>query len=216
MAWQGAVRVVAAVVCGVLLVLSAAGQAPAAETGRPGAVDHVELERIESYLNTLTTMQGRFAQRSSNGSAATGQVFLSRPGRMRLDYDPPAQILLIADGTWLIYHDRHLDQISYIPLDSTPVSVLTQSRVALSGGDYRVTHLSRQDGTIKLGLVQAKDPAAGSVTLVFDADPITLRQWTVVDAQGVITDVQLVSASYGLSLKPELFRFKDPRAFQNR
>lgn len=209
-------RAVAAVACGVVVTLSAGREVSSVETGRPGVVDRGELDRIETYLNTLTTMQGRFAQRSSNGHRASGQVFLSRPGKMRLDYDPPAQILLVADGTWLIYHDRHLEQISYIPLESTPVSVLTQSRVMLSGGDFLVTRLSREAGTIKLTLVQAKDPAAGSVTLVFDADPLALRQWTVVDAQGITTDVALVSASYGVALSPDLFRFKDPRAFQNR
>ncbi len=41
--------------------------------------------------------------------------------------------------------------------------------------------------------------------------PLELRQWRVVDAQGVATTVSLSEIETGMKLDPELFRFVDPR-----
>ncbi len=51
--------------------------------------DRTDLARIEAYLNGLTTMQARFLQFSSDGCYAEGHIYVERPGRMRIEYDPP-------------------------------------------------------------------------------------------------------------------------------
>lgn len=177
--------------------------------------DRVLIDRIEAYLNSLFTMQARFVQASSNGGAAQGQVFLSRPGRMRIEYDPPVPVLMVADGKWLIYVDRKLSQVSHVPLASTPVSVLTRERVSLTGGDVIMTGFERSGRTARITLVQASDPYSGKVTLVFDTDPVMLKQWTVVDAQGITTDVVLIAPDFGKRLDPKLFVFDDGRLGPN-
>lgn len=170
-----------------------------------------DLERIERYLNGLRTMQARILQVSSNGGFAEGELYLARPGRMRLDYDPPVPILIVADGRWLIYHDKELQQVSYLPLSSTPASILTRGDIRFLGGDLVVTGFESEAGTLRITVVQSEDPQAGSVTLVFDANPVNLRKWTVLDAQGIETQVTLVTARFDLPLNPDLFRFEDPK-----
>jgi hypothetical protein len=68
---------------------------------------------------------------------------------------------------------------------------------------------------LRLTVVQAEDPLAGSVTLAFSANPIALKKWTVVDAQGIETQVMLQSPVFDLPLDPELFRFRDPRFWRD-
>ena len=59
--------------------------------------DNADLQRIAAYLGSIRTMYAKFRQVASGGGIATGQLWMARPGRMRFEYDPPNQILLLAD-----------------------------------------------------------------------------------------------------------------------
>ncbi len=120
------------------LMVVAAGlhQAIAAENigAKLSAEDKKDLKRIEIYLNNMKTLRAGFLQVSSNGSLATGKLFLSRPGKMRFEYDPPAPILMIADGVFLIYIDKELEQVTHLWLDNTLVGFLVKDTLILCFG----------------------------------------------------------------------------------
>lgn len=189
-------------------------EAPSAVAGpvKPlSAQDRADVERAEAYLNSVGTLKARFLQISPNGGQAEGTAYLSRPGKLRLQYDPPSPLLVVADGRFLIVHDRELGDPSYIPLDSTPAGILVRANVQLDGKDVRVTRVTRQPGVLGISLVDAEDPAQGELTLVFSDRPFALRQWRVTDAQGQVTTVSLYEAQSGISLDGRLFQFKDPK-----
>jgi outer membrane lipoprotein-sorting protein len=204
-----AIRLLAAVV--VLLAVAGAARAAAPEPARLTAEQQALVGRIEAYFNGVRTMRARFLQAASTGQMAEGSVVLRRPGRMRIEYDPPVPILIVADGTWLIYHDQKLNQISYLPLGSTPAGILVEDEIDLDGGGLTITDFSRAAGVVRLTVVRTASPADGSLTLAFSESPLELRQWRVVDAQGVATTVSLSEVETGIKLDPELFRFVDPR-----
>ncbi|CAA7614851.1 Outer membrane lipoprotein-sorting protein [Candidatus Terasakiella magnetica] len=189
------------------------GQALAAEFKQaPLSVqDKADVTRAEDYLNSITTLKARFLQVSPNGTSVEGDAYLSRPGKLRLQYDPPSPLLVVADGSFLIVYDRQLGEPSYIPLGSTPAGVLVQPGVKLNGAEVAVTRVTRQPGMVKISVVGVDDPAAGEITLVFSDKPFVLRQWQVKDAQHQVTSVSLFEAQNGLSLDPKLFEFKDPK-----
>lgn len=196
-----------------IVVLLAVGPvwAAAPEPARLTAEQRALVGRIEAYFNGVRTMRARFLQAASTGQMAEGSVVLRRPGRMRIEYDPPVPILIVADGTWLIYHDQKLNQISYLPLGSTPAGILVEDEIDLDGGGLTITGFDRAAGVIRLTVVRTASPADGSLTLAFSESPLGLRQWRVVDAQGVATTVSLSEIETGVKLDPELFRFVDPR-----
>lgn len=173
--------------------------------------DRPEIAKAEDYLNGVRTLKARFLQIGPDGSTAEGTVYLSRPGKMRLEYDPPSPILVVADGSWLIYYDRKLGQVSYLGLDSTPAGILVKPDVKLDGDELKVTGISHKPGVMDLTVVKRKDPGEGRITMVFSEAPFQLRQWQVVDAQGQATTVSLYEAQTGMALDKELFRFVDPR-----
>ena len=173
--------------------------------------DKADIERAETYLNGITTLKARFLQISPNGTSVEGDAYLSRPGKLRLQYDPPSPLLVVADGSFLIVHDRQLGEPSYLPLESTPAGVLVRANVKLNGGDVTTTRVVRLPGVVRVSLVQSDDPAAGEITLVFSDAPFALRQWQVKDAQSQITTVSLFEAQSGLTLDPKLFQFQDPK-----
>lgn len=196
-------------------LLLAFGQAlPAGAVVRDQAsANAADLARIENYLNGLTTLRARFVQINPDGGTATGTLYFERPDKMRLDYDPPSELLIIANDWKLVYQDRRLEQISQLFTSSTPLGFLLEDEIRLQGGDVTVTNLTRRGGEIQVAVVQTDEPAEGSLTLAFAEQPFELRRWTVIDAQGYATHVVLEGLESGVPLDDELFIFRNPKFY---
>jgi outer membrane lipoprotein-sorting protein len=171
------------------------------------------LARVEAYLNGLRTLRARFLQIAQNGASAEGDAFIYRPGRMRFDYDPPEPLLLVASGGQFLLYDRQMRSPSTVPVSSTPLSVLLQPTIRLSG-DVTVTRVERAGGFLRVTLHRTANPGEGRLTLVLQEEPMELRQWLVVDAQARETRVTLSAIETGMRLDTRLFDFNDPRFFE--
>lgn len=176
--------------------------------------DNADVKRIHAYLNSLSTLSSRFIQASSRGAIAQGSVFISRPGKMRFEYDPPSPILMIADGFWLIYRDNELEQTSQYPLSKTPLAILV-SEVENLEDLVIIDEVDRSGGLIRLSVRQKSDPDMGQVILTFSDQPLSLRQWIIVDAQGTEVKVALLNPQYGAPLDPGLFHYTPPSVEDN-
>lgn len=207
-----------------VLALLAAGCAAASNVGPAlaataprtplSAEDSADVARVEEYLNGIRTLTARFMQIADNGATAEGKLYLARPGRLRLEYDPPVPILMVANGSFLIHYDKDLKAVTHLPIDSTPAGLLVRERIRLAD-DVTVTRVERGPGSLRVTLVQTKDPQAGRITLAFGERPFALSNWQVTDAQGNVTRVSLIEPRIGVALDPELFRFMDPSVLRN-
>ncbi|MDG6095548.1 outer membrane lipoprotein carrier protein LolA [Acetobacter sp. AN02] len=162
------------------------------------------LARIEDQLNTVTTLQARFRQVAPDRAVTNGTVWLSRPGKMRFEYDKPSPLLLVASGGKVVFRDSQLDQTTEIPQERTPLGLLLGSHVAFSG-PVTVTGFSHQGGFIHVTVVRTASPGDGSLTLVFREAPLALVSWTVLDAQGRQTEVSLSDIRPGAPAPASLF-----------
>jgi len=200
------------------LVLLTLLVAPGAAFAQAGYVltpqDVTELQQVQAYLNSIHTLKAHFLQVAPNGLMSQGTVWMDRPGRMRFEYDPPAPYLLVAGGGVLSFEDRSINQVSQAPLSMTPLGILLGDHVRFSG-PILVTRMEHLPGQLQVTVVRASAPLDGSLTLLFTENPLSLRQWSVRDAQDKVTTVTLYNIQEGLSLNPDLFHFKDPRSFQN-
>jgi outer membrane lipoprotein-sorting protein len=192
---------------------SAAPPPPASAAPPPPAAlapqDSAELQKIAAYLEGIHTMTARFAQQTASGGAATGEVWLQRPGKMRFQYDPPNQLLLLADTFYLYSWDPDLKQMSKVGLKSTPAWFLLREPISFTDG-VTVTRFEHSGNAVRVTVVETAEPDAGSLTMVFTENPLALRQWTVVDQQGRVTNVSLTDQQYGVALDPKLFQYHDP------
>ena len=175
-----------------------------------GAQDNQEVQRLQAYLNGIRTLQSRFEQVSEDGGVAHGTIWIERPGRMRIVYDPPVPILIVATDGQIYYFDRNLQEVSRTYLNDTPAWFLLRDPITL-GGDVTLTNFSHAADTIRLTFLETKNPDLGQVTLVLSDQPLELRQWTVLDAQKKRVTVTLVDPHYGVALNPNLFYWTDPR-----
>ena len=174
-----------------------------------------EIQRVEQYLNGIQTLQARFMQTGSDGRVAPGTLFLQRPGRMRFEYDPPATILIVADGSQVTLADFKDRSMSQWPIGWTSASFLAAEQVRLSG-DLTVTGVSRTAGELRVTLIQTRRPQEGRVELVFADQPLLLKGWTVWDAKNVPVTVTLSNLHTGVALSRDLFRFDESKLKRDR
>jgi len=151
------------------------------------AVDTALIGRAEKYLNSITGLAGDFVQ-TAGSRTDIGKFAMLRPGRVRLDYNNmPVQ--LIADGKDLYFFDKSLDQITTVPLTSTPAGILIRKKIDLQKSDINVVETSSSDKTFSLKMNLRGQEGLGHMTVVFDTKPVKLNSWSVVDATGAKTDV---------------------------
>ena len=179
-------------------------------------VETAALKKAEGYLNGISTMQARFVQVNPDGTSNEGDLYISRPGKMRLAYDPPAPILMVADGTFLIYVDTQMKDVSHIDLNDTPAGLLLTKDLAFTDPDIKLSGVKVATGTVEIAATMAKDATAGKLTLVFTEAPFELKQWRVIDAQRKEVVIALDKIRLGGKLDPNLFKYDTRKRGQDR
>ena len=168
------------------------------------ANDARELARISAYLNSISTLSGDFVQIDPDGVLSEGRFLISRPGRIRFEYNEPNPALVIADGFWVGVIDKRYDQIDRYPLSETPLNLILKEDVNL-GREGAVREIQKSDGQMRVLAIDPDYPERGSITLVFGSNPLELRQWIIDDSQGGVTTVALSEVRSGIDINPAEF-----------
>lgn len=168
------------------------------------------IKRVEDYLSGLTTITSEFVQAAPDGKLSSGKFFLERPGRMRWQYNPPTPILMVANGSDMVYYDYELEQISHIPMDSTLIGFLAQEKIRFDNS-VGIISFTEGAGTIRIGVAQRSKPTDGQLVLELSDKPLLIRNMVVTDTNGQVTTVALNNANFGAKIDKNLFDFRDPR-----
>ena len=169
-----------------------------------------DIARAEAYFKTLSTVKSRFIQTAPDGKQTRGNFYLSRPGKLRFEYDPPLTDFVVADGLFIYFYDGQLKQQSNAPISQTLADFLLRKNIRLTG-DLKVSNITRDGGLLQMTVVQASEPNAGSLTLGFTESPaLELKKWRVKDATGNITEIELFNIETGMKLPSNLFVYLDP------
>jgi outer membrane lipoprotein-sorting protein len=197
---------------GALLAATALSPALARAALPPDKQDYVR--KVEAYLNSIHTLQGRFRQINPDGGSSSGTVYVDRDrGAMRFTYDPPSKIELIAPGDWrIIFMDAAAKQVNVLRVKSTPLGFLLNKDIRLSG-DLTVTDVTLDRGEIVLTIVRTGQADQGQVRLAFAERPIELRRWMVTDPQGQQTVVMLENIQLNRPIASDVFVYHDPQVF---
>ncbi len=151
----------------------------------------LSLAELSAYFNGLSSAQGDFTQINSDGTISTGKIYIKRPGRIRFEYNPPEEALVVAGGGSLaIFDPRSNTGPDRYPLSQTPLNIILRRDVDLARAEMVTDHSS--DGTTTTITAQDPEhPEYGSIRLVFTANPVELRQWVIDDGTGTETTVIL-------------------------
>lgn len=205
-------RVAVFAVAAMLASAAAAQQAPAGFAPPSGfsAQDRDLLRRIETYMNSFTTIRSEFVQ-MAQGGYSKGRIHLERPGKLRVEYFD--ELLMVANHGWLNIHDIRRETVSKIPVSSTPLEMLIGENVRFSG-PVTVIGMQRGPGSVRVAMVQTEEPDSGMVVLTFGLVPdVALRKWTLVDPQGASFNVAFYDPRFNVAIDSEEFEFRDPNFF---
>jgi outer membrane lipoprotein-sorting protein len=175
---------------------------------RPAAAQAVNVSAINAYLVGMRSAEGRFRQTNPNGSSQTGRFFLSKPGRIRFEYDSPKGAMVIADGAWVgVFDPKSNRNPTRYPLDRTPLSLLLRDRLSLAEPGLVLGATRDADGT-DITVVDPRTPQEGRMVMSFTDNPIRLRQWEITTKAGQRTRVALTDFTTGVSVNPSLFNIE--------
>jgi len=172
-----------------------------------------DLVRVSAYLNSISTLKGGFIQVGPDGQLDQGMFYLKKPGRLRFEYAAPNPNLIVADGQSIAVENKELKTTDRYPLVSTPLDIILQNNVDMTR-DANVVAVERRAGALMITAREDSGPAEGEIMLVF-ADPgLELRQWVVVDAQGLRTTVVLRDMLKDVELDPKMFVIQEHNRFK--
>lgn len=173
--------------------------------GTPARAAPIPLADLSAYLNGLTTVQADFTQVNGDGTIATGQLYIRRPGRIRFEYAPPDRSLVMAGGSQVAIFDAKSNQPpEQYPLRRTPLNLILAADVNLARSGMVVGH-AQVENTTRVTAQDPENPSYGTIELVFTASPVELRQWIITDDVGTQTTVILGEMTKGGSLPASLF-----------
>jgi outer membrane lipoprotein-sorting protein len=183
---------------------------PALAQAALAPADQALVDRAVAYLEGLTEAKGRFVQTDARGRATTGELFMKRPGKARFAYDPPSGLLVVSDGGIVSVQDKRLKTFDQYPLGATPLSLFLARTIRLDKG-VAVTRVQRLANGFAITARDGSKKTAGQITLSFTDNPLQLSGWSVTDAQGRATQVQLRGLQRTSGLPGSLFVLRDPR-----
>jgi outer membrane lipoprotein-sorting protein len=184
----------------------------AALLGKPTAPNNLSAEqraivdRVNGYLSGVQALSGKFIQVGPDGARTQGDFVISKPGRVRFEYDNPSPIELIADGSSVVVRDRRLATQDVYPLSQTPLRFLLADRVDLSKDTHLVAVYA--DDVFVTVVAEEKSGIVGTsrLMIMFSAKDMQLKQWTVTDPQGYDTTVAVYNLDTSKRPDPAMFK----------
>ncbi len=192
---------------------------PGAATSAPAAAATPEspqqtVQRINAYFNGLGAFSSRFVQVGADGRRFEGTLYVSRPGKLRFEYDPPSPLEIVADGTSVVIRDRKLATQDLYAIGQTPLKFLLAKQIDVAK-DAKLLKVSR-DGTPGTVTVFLEDKTTfggtSRIKLTFDDAQTALRSWIITDPQGFDTQVALTDIDTSKKLASKLFEIDYSRA----
>src|SRR5690606_34814941 len=126
-----------------------------------------------------------------------------RPGKIRFDYENPSGFRVTSDGSSVVIENKKMRTADLYPLSKTPLKLLLDDRIDLSGSKVQSVKEGNDLTTIKLA--DRSVFGNSTISMMFDPKSYELRQWTISDAQGKDTTVMIFNVKQGVTIDPGVF-----------
>ena len=160
--------------------------------------------KIENFFINLHTLEADFIQVSPSGVVSNGKLFLDLPGKLRLDYIKPNNLLITCNGFWIVVQDRNFKTTNNIPLSQTPFFILLNKKINFNNKEF-VFNFKQELGVISIKIKIAQNDQIGELVMEFSDEPFILKKWTIKDILGDETTVLIQNAKFNRDLPFILF-----------
>lgn len=180
-------------------LLAASGILPAGKAMAQPA----EAQQIADHFSSVKTMMGDFVQFGPSGEQTGGKFFIERPGKVRFNYENPSTFKVTADGTSVVLENARMNTADLYSLSSTPLKLLLDERIDLSGN--KVQDVRQEADATTITLADRSVFGNSTITMMFDPQNYELKQWTIRDAQGKDTTVMIYNVQSGVTFDRSVF-----------
>ena len=135
---------------------------------------------VKKYLRDLKTLSADFIQISNDGSIRKGKIHISLPGKLRISYQNPSDLLITSMGFWLVVQDRKLKQTNNYPLSKTPLNIFLNQKFDLDLNKQNIKFYN-ENGVLILTFLKNEEKIGISFQLFFKSNPVQLKKWEIID-----------------------------------
>ena len=169
------------------------------------------LNEVENYLNNIKFLKANFLQDDiKNSQLSEGVFYLSRPGKLRVDYNNPFEASLYTNNRVTTYYDKELDEITNIRTSTTPLQFLLKKQIKFNDKSFSITSIKNNNDDIIISFVQKNKEDEGKLILKFTKNPITLSSIKLINGLDQEVEMTLFNISTE-PIKNSIFVFKSPR-----
>ncbi|TCD06941.1 outer membrane lipoprotein carrier protein LolA [Erythrobacteraceae bacterium CFH 75059] len=165
-------------------------------------------------LRAISTMRADFTQTDRSGQTLRGVLSLKRPGKIRFEYAPGTNMLVVSNGQSLYMVDYDVAQVQRWPISNSPLGALLDPSRDVSRYGRAVD--TGNPNVLSIEVRDPRRPEFGVITLIFVRDAaapggLRLTHWVALDAQNNRTTVRLSNQRFGMAIADSTFTFRDPR-----
>ena len=159
---------------------------------------------VQKYLKNLNSLEAEFFQISSDGSVKEGKIYLRLPGKLRISYKNPDNLLITSNGFWLTIQDKKLRQTNNFPINQTPLNLFLNQKLNFNENEFKIK-FEKRSGIITLIFSGNKKLNSSIFKLIFTNTPLKLKKWVIVDEFNNETSVLLQNLVSGKKYPNTLF-----------
>ena len=156
---------------------------------------------VKEYLKNLNTLEASFIQMSSDGDIKRGKIFFNLPGKLRIDYFEPDDLLITSNGFWLTVQNKKLKQTNNLPLEKTPLNLFLNKKFNFE--DNSNIKFTIENDVITLTFLENQKES--KFELEFYSNPLRLRKWVIIDEFENKTSVMLQNIKMDVKLSNKIF-----------
>ncbi len=162
------------------------------------------IKDIQTYFLNLKTLEADFIQIGPRGNISKGKLYLDLPGKIRIDYKQPNNLLITSQGFWLYIQDRKLKQTNNVPIKQTPLNYLLKKNIDFNNKSLDLK-IKKEAGLIILSIKELNKLDESKLILQFSEKPLNLKKWVIEDEFNNQTNVLLQNLHLGIKRSHLLF-----------
>ena len=170
-------------------------------------------DKHKSLLNLLELNYPTefFFTQASKDSLAEGWMIIGGKGKARIEFSPPNNTLIVANGKWIVFHDPELDRTTYLPLKSGVLKALLAPESFQNKKNFIVEETKKGEKiifTIKFNLDEQKQ----EVFIYFNKKNYALLGWKMIEGSDKEINVKILNIKKAKKvklLKENIFNFTE-------
>ena len=170
-------------------------------------------DKHKSLLNLLEfnyPAEFFFTQANKN-SLAEGWMIIGGKGKARIEFSPPNNTLIVANGKWIIFHDPELDRTTYLPLKSGVLKALLDPKSFQNKKNFIVNE-TKESGRIIFTIEFNLDEQKQKVFIYFNEENLTLLGWKIIespDTEIIVKVLKVKKVKKAQLIKENIFNFTE-------